>query len=1809
MQPLSIVSFLQQYYDPQKAARILAVLRQDPLVQQSLKQEIFLRQIAPNIRDGDLLWKPGCLALLLLGEDFSWIKSDNLDYDFPLPITQKASAAYQDQLSDPKQPADLAHAGKISLAIRDIVRKSGSWEDILKGVIFQDEKNDLACYNSWRTVFTCLYTYVRNPDEMLYALVESGSPFDGFKLAAHVLLSNCDEQTLIEEKFVLIFPKIPYLFWVKCLNWLNRQGQSQLAKRTAVTLEDRLIQSPQDHLPVRDSQIETVLEIRHRASLLQISGQNDRAMHILAEARDLASDWVNRLEAQMICSASQVDQAGQIQVEKQLKTAMSPRLQAELLVALNADIGNIEEIDQLIELVDYPLIQIKLARRIAKEQGVEAGRKLASESVGKLLNQFTMAEQREFGELDYGNEPSWVISDLMTLELFHEALQLGLKFLESRSNDTKLMNMVSDLYIRNGDLVNAYEISTQSVTLSPESAECHRKLADVLEAQNQWEQAFDERQKVLQFIEIPLIDDWVSFGYNALKISQPRLAVDAGQVILEMEPNHPVGFHILGTANHEMGDLEGAEKFLKKSIQYSPDQAEPSILLANIYQQTERVDLAFEILKMASDKSSHLVDVHIALADLSFEQGLNEQGLAVGKMAYSLNPESLDAVKLYGKALLLSEHDRESEDLITAAYNKWPEDLQLAFLLAQIKLNLDQREFALSLLEKVVTSPDAEDGQKLVYVKTILGGDVPVVESSPKALIDQANLEKARSFLDDMLPRNPQSFEMRLLASEIYAIQGEDAIALESYQKAGDFVEANQQEWCKRISQGLGQVAFRLEKYDMALVALQSLWEDGSREIWLARLLAETYLALNLNESAGGIAKTVVEKESNWQILSWYSWILSSLGKEDQALSVLESAIKTGPQSPGTLLEMADVLLSAGNCRGAEYVAEHTLMLVDLEIVDIKAISYVLQKAGKQEKATAAMERAVLQDGQFTQESFIELLALYSHTSQFVKAYEMIGSAPQTIQNDISIKVLASDFLRVLERWSEAIEILEEVLHLEDPGEESVMLYQWHCEESDGSFDYGFDLIEYPTGIFTRLASLLYFNGSYSQALQQAKKGLEIDPTDPTLLQIVFSLHQVLVATEESEHFIENVKSVFNHYSDQSISSISSHQVNSSVSGLLGHYIEWALTKGDYELAGRLLNNVCTNRSHIRFISLSIRLLILEGKLAEANEQYSRLNELFSDLGEKESKVEFGDYSIGLEDETRFLCEIWWSGVAFAIQDYGQCLMLSESASQQQNTLPLAQLSLVNAILACNQEYFLNRELKIRNNKTCRELHDDELMLKYEEALTYLKAFLDGERWHYWAKKGAMVLRPTNATISEFMECVFSLDDAPAILISLREAGETSEEVIHMYEQYEGMPNIQGQLALSSKENSTRALEFANQAIEIAPNDPRLLMILALSAHANDDYPLAYQSIQKALRLWPHEAEWCVFAAEMAIKVSRTDEVFSHFNQAVSIAPDLIDKAQLLGETLLQEGDISNAIKLLEGSYRDSNEDLGVLITLGEAYKLDGQLEKALETGDRVCRFDPALSDAQKFCGQIAADMGKDVLALKYLRKAIQANPSDSETAITLSRILVEQDDWHAGLKVLDGHDHTNMAIALERAKIIYRQGGLTEAVPLVEEIIRQKPDDDEAVMLLAQMKLESGDGEEARDLLKKVLKKKPDHAAAYALLGWLSYFDGQLDQAVHSYSEAVRYCPTELDHYLKLGKIFHERREFTKALQIHNQAMKVAPKNAAPFLESSVIFKEMKDFVNAELMLRRAAELEPGNLSIQRQLGALVAINLVHNT
>jgi len=115
-------------------------------------------------------------------------------------------------------------------------------------------------------------------------------------------------------------------------------------------------------------------------------------------------------------------------------------------------------------------------------------------------------------------------------------------------------------------------------------------------------------------------------------------------------------------------------------------------------------------------------------------------------------------------------------------------------------------------------------------------------------------------------------------------------------------------------------------------------------------------------------------------------------------------------------------------------------------------------------------------------------------------------------------------------------------------------------------------------------------------------------------------------------------------------------------------------------------------------------------------------------------------------------------------------------------------------------------------------------------------------------------------------------------------------------------------------------------------------------------------------------------------------------------------------------------------------------------------------------------------------------------------------------------------------------------------------------------------------------------------------------LLGILLRQSGQLDQSIHQLSEATRIASNKLEPYLELGQTQEERRQHRQALETYKKAIRIHPSDPRPYYQASLLLKASRDYQAAESMLRRAAEKAPDDVTIHRQLAALVALNLVHN-
>jgi tetratricopeptide (TPR) repeat protein len=192
--------------------------------------------------------------------------------------------------------------------------------------------------------------------------------------------------------------------------------------------------------------------------------------------------------------------------------------------------------------------------------------------------------------------------------------------------------------------------------------------------------------------------------------------------------------------------------------------------------------------------------------------------------------------------------------------------------------------------------------------------------------------------------------------------------------------------------------------------------------------------------------------------------------------------------------------------------------------------------------------------------------------------------------------------------------------------------------------------------------------------------------------------------------------------------------------------------------------------------------------------------------------------------------------------------------------------------------------------------------------------------------------------------------------------------------------------------------------------------------------------------------------------------------------------------------------------------------------------------------------------------------------------------------------------------------LQIERVQLLRRSKGLEAGVASLQELVAHNPQQPVLMAMLAEWLNEAGRPEAAIQAARLALQEEQgqlseeQRASLHILIGLRMCRLGQLDQAIHHLSEAVDSAPANLEAYLELGRAYQERREYRQALKIYQRAMSVTKDDYRPYYQAGLVLKDSKDYVAAEAMLRRAAQLAPAEVSVHRLLGAVVALNLVHN-
>ena len=480
-----------------------------------------------------------------------------------------------------------------------------------------------------------------------------------------------------------------------------------------------------------------------------------------------------------------------------------------------------------------------------------------------------------------------------------------------------------------------------------------------------------------------------------------------------------------------------------------------------------------------------------------------------------------------------------------------------------------------------------------------------------------------------------------------------------------------------------------------------------------------------------------------------------------------------------------------------------------------------------------------------------------------------------------------------------------------------------------------------------------------------------------------------------------------------------------------------------------------------------------------------------------------------------------------------------------------------------------------------------------------------------WRARGRAAFRPSSQNLRILSDLLPADDEAAALMALLRETHNLSG-AIQTAQDYPNAVPVLVQLGLCHLTvDPAQGLKAVNRAAEIDATHPFVLAVLAMMLQRNGYLVEALEAWETALEIWEDEPQWQAKAASLASEVGDLVCAIDHWEKATALEPAQLDFLAELSKVYLEDGKSEQAMGLLEQATAadDSRADLWYL--LAQANRHANYLQQALACAEKACSLDEAAVQPLLLCGEIALQMGNPDLALEYAHKALASQPAN-EAAVLFQ---VKVNEWNGkpeeGLNLLEKSitPDSSVMMVLAYTRLVFKQRGAQAALPMLKKIAETDPDEVGVLNLLARAQEECGEVSGAEQTAYQALQLQPNQPDMNLLMGRLKRREGQLDQSVHYLSEAIRQEPGAMDAYLELGKTYVDRREMVQALHTYEKAIKADLSDHRPYYQAGIVLRESKDYIGAEGMLRRAAELAPQDINIRRLLGAVITLNLIHNS
>jgi tetratricopeptide (TPR) repeat protein len=1711
---------------------------------------------------------PGSLGLITFAPEL--IQNGYPDCRLTAAVLEDCMAQYETFIQHREVPINLEQSAKLALVLIEKRKISPSWSVILLEIVnrmhisSQDE-----LFRAWGSALVIAANLDKQPAELLEDLLKLKTVEQGMKTFIHVLLSlpiTEDNQVQIIGEILDGMPIDVQEKLINSLMWLN---EPELSEKTAEELLNKhkssqsFSKNTQEIINSLENSVQTALDLKRLAGIAQIAGETELARTWLNQSAHVFNVLAHGIETQKAGvthlqsggGGSEDDFSDKPESKKSTVNANTDLMEGNNIVFFNEPSG-------------FGII--REAKKIHNAGNPALAKAEIENNFSTFRDELLLSELTDFQPKF---NPTWrsakVVNDLLEMECFDQAVEVAKEILKTNPTSVEANLLAVRAMMAAGKAAEALPRLEWLVLLDAQSSELQRELASCNQSLGNIEENYKIRKRIIENPDASLVD-LIGFANAALKVTQPNEVFEVTEKILAQDPNHAAALALNGAAHALIGDNEKALISLTQAIELGTDDPQPWILLADLYQRQNNLRLAVETLRNGLVSLPSNREISKRLAEVLMSAGLVAEALPILN-ELSLSSNDLE-MKLTQSKAMKTLGLLEYGDQIAKLYEANPTNGEVAFDFAEELIGQGKRAEARKVIEGFSCDSCQNSDWALTFADVYIGIDFQNC-GEPKATSGH-EVDQSIKILDEILSGNPENQKAQLLRAELLLRQNQHQTAYDRYTKLIGKQNLVEKTLFERIQAGFALSAAFLGKFEVAIAAIREAVALKPEWTGLNRVMAQVYaMSGEVNEAMAQAERVLNAGTQVAADLMWFVDFASKIGMSEVAETKLRAELEVQPENRSLQLKLADLYIKSNRIDEAKEIAESLKGVLSPEIdeADLVVCARLFEALGDGSSAQTCLQYRSEKSN--SKEAIIELAASYYNQSKFEKCLETLaylagGSNGQS--------------------W-EPLFAAETLFHI---GQNDSALT--HLREIEQGFDRSLDVnLELLPESWNRLlvekdpvaslsATVAFASGKMETCADVVLPWVNREPTNATARIIAI---ECSLANNDGGQVEELLKDV------------PGEMAGELVYHLLGLKIE-TLLEGDRTLEAQRIRESSADTIDPCLSATGIRLMVLQGHLAEAESSFDDLLTLKESISSLDLYLQAGIFRNLVRSAT-------------ILQRWNDALVLVSEAATRMPWNRTIVMQYLTTLVQAQEFENSTAKLSILAHSPTNYLQQ----INVEDEFNWVTGLLNDSghpELERWLLRGKMALAPTTENIRAFAMVTPNDQDVANMVTALwaNGQGNTGAQVAKKFNKSAA---VQFALALTLAEtNGAGAIEALNSALTLEPLFPVALVLRSTISEGDGKTDLAINDIEEAISDWPNETLWRVRASKLWQRIGNLQNAIRQMDAAHKNAPDDASISVSLSKLYLAVGQGDLSIELMEGLSAQLPNQFEIWEVLADAYAQTGKMDEALDAAKKASDVNPFSTRPYLLSGKIHLEQGDLDQALTQAKKAADQNKKDAEAILFLARVLNERGEKQQALAALEmtrNCENTTVQTMIEHVNLVKVINGGANAKELISSMASQYPENVELMKLLAHAQVENGDLRDAELTAKRALLVDPEEADLHLFLGKINADSGQLDQAVHHLSQGITRRAENMEGYLTLSQVYEQQREYSKAIETLQKAIDANPNEPRSYTAIANLYKNAKNYSAAEKALQKAAELDPKDVTIRRQLGALLALNLVHHS